>query len=180
MHRIVNMSSRYQVILCSTASQLKAALDIRIKVFHEEQGFPLDTEVDSYDAQSAHFLLIDTQQEKDIPLGTLRWVPYPPPRAQTTADSVLPVDTTNLSLGEPLSASQLKDDFLSAGNGKLGRLALVSETRGKGLGKKIVLDSEEWLRAILKKDGDDKADKAKTKVTLRLHSQMQVIPFYEA
>ncbi|TBU33123.1 acyl-CoA N-acyltransferase [Dichomitus squalens] len=44
--------------------------DVRIDVFHHEQGFPLDTEVDDLDDTATHFLLRLTPSLK--PIGTIR------------------------------------------------------------------------------------------------------------
>jgi len=44
--------------------------DVRIKVFHLEQGFPLDTEIDEYEESSTHFLL--RLVPSLIPIGTVR------------------------------------------------------------------------------------------------------------
>jgi len=44
--------------------------DVRIKVFHLEQGFPLDTEIDEYEQSSTHFLL--RLVPSLVPIGTVR------------------------------------------------------------------------------------------------------------
>jgi len=46
--------------------------DVRIEVFHHEQGFPLETELDEYDDNAIHFLLrlLPTLE----PIGTIRCV----------------------------------------------------------------------------------------------------------
>ncbi|KAI9000807.1 acyl-CoA N-acyltransferase [Trametes punicea] len=46
--------------------------DVRIDVFHHEQGFPLDTEIDDYDAEATHILLRLVPSLK--PVGTIRCV----------------------------------------------------------------------------------------------------------
>ena len=53
--------------------------DIRITVFHHEQGYPLEDEIDEYDPQCIH-LLITTADEKEQPAGTLRY--FPPPKSK--------------------------------------------------------------------------------------------------
>ncbi|KAM5535484.1 hypothetical protein V8D89_010821 [Ganoderma adspersum] len=46
--------------------------DVRIDVFHREQGFPLDTEIDDFDETATHFLLHLTPSL--APIGTIRCV----------------------------------------------------------------------------------------------------------
>ncbi|KAI0772135.1 acyl-CoA N-acyltransferase [Trametes elegans] len=48
--------------------------DVRIDVFHREQGFPLETEFDDYDATATHILLRLTPSLK--PVGTIRCVKF--------------------------------------------------------------------------------------------------------
>ncbi|KAH9943238.1 acyl-CoA N-acyltransferase [Epithele typhae] len=49
--------------------------DVRIEVFHREQGFPLETEVDEFDDAATHFLLRLTPSMQ--PIGTIRCVRGP-------------------------------------------------------------------------------------------------------
>lgn len=170
-------SSPLRVILCTNSEQIRAAFVIRIDVFVVEQGFTAEAEIDEHDAGSAHFLVVDG--ESDTPLGTCRWVPYP--LATPSADQAR-MDPT--SPGDPLSMDELKTRFLKAGHGKLGRLALTKAARGRGAGAQIVRESEAWLCALLKGDGgasgeDDSQAAHRRKVSLRLHGQMPVVPFYE-
>ncbi|CAO1617804.1 unnamed protein product [Sympodiomycopsis kandeliae] len=164
-------SSRYQVLLCSTESQLAACQDIRIAVFCDEQGFTLDLEIDEHDRTAAHFILIDAE-DSNKPIGTLRWLPYPYPQVDLTQPN---------TMGKPLSVEQINEMFWKTGDAKLGRLALLKEARGKGLGAKIVKESEEWLKGIFKGGPTTQAqiESSQSKIQLRLHSQMPVIPFYE-
>lgn len=70
-----DLLSQYDFQFCSTAERLRESLDLRLKVFHEEQGFPADTEIDEYDPISAHFLVIRRDEGKAI--ATVRLTPYP-------------------------------------------------------------------------------------------------------
>ena len=36
----------FEVLLCTTTEQLQQAYQVRVDVFHHEQKFPLDTEID--------------------------------------------------------------------------------------------------------------------------------------
>ncbi|KAI0375873.1 acyl-CoA N-acyltransferase [Pilatotrama ljubarskyi] len=46
--------------------------DVRIDVFHREQGFPLETEIDDYDEEATHILLRLVPSGQ--PIGTIRCV----------------------------------------------------------------------------------------------------------
>lgn len=70
-----DLLSQYDFQLCSNAERLRESLDLRMKVFHEEQGFPADTEIDEYDSISAHFLIIRRNEQKTV--ATVRLTPYP-------------------------------------------------------------------------------------------------------
>ncbi|CAO1625270.1 unnamed protein product [Jaminaea pallidilutea] len=211
----------YKVVLCSTAAQLKEAHRLRVEVFHKEQGFPLETEVDEYDALSAHFLLIDTQSTSLHPstapastageaastagpgsgdddvrgLGTLRWVPYPSSAAPAIVqDAAAGSVSSRLPLGRPPSnEGTLAVTFGTAGGAKLGRLALEKSLRGKGLGKRLVVESEQWVTEALRQKKQQQQQQqqengsgcggavAQSKaVEFRIHSQMHVVDFYKA
>ncbi|CAO1631305.1 unnamed protein product [Parajaminaea phylloscopi] len=221
-------SSAYAVVLASDAHQLREAYRIRMEVFHHEQGFPADTEVDDYDPISAHFLLVDESESSSDAadtvgaalsgsghtastgdasevasgskgqkvMGTLRWVPYPPQKTPAVIeDAGSGSQSSLLPLGRPpTSQGALAATFASAGGAKLGRLALDKSARGKKLGARLVRESEEWVVKALQEraraqgagnsgadaDADAGVDAAAKEVTFRLHSQMQVIGFYEA
>ncbi|KAI0650526.1 acyl-CoA N-acyltransferase [Trametes meyenii] len=51
---------------------LQKCYDVRIAVFHSEQGFPLDTEIDEYDEEATHILLRLVPSLE--PVGTIRCV----------------------------------------------------------------------------------------------------------
>ncbi len=59
-----------QVLLIENQSLLKAAHEIRYKVFVEEQNVPAEAELDAFEKDSRHFLAMD---EDRGPCGTARW-----------------------------------------------------------------------------------------------------------
>ncbi|KAH6915098.1 acyl-CoA N-acyltransferase [Coprinopsis sp. MPI-PUGE-AT-0042] len=73
----------HEVIVATTPEDREKCLDVRIKVFHEEQGFPLETEIDElvlvlaplYEDIAIHFLLRLTPSL--APVGTIRLVQPP-------------------------------------------------------------------------------------------------------
>ncbi|TFK99174.1 acyl-CoA N-acyltransferase, partial [Pterulicium gracile] len=64
---------------------MKECHKIRFDVFHREQGFPLDPQIDTYelDAPSQHFLLRLVDGEK--PIGTIRGTHRPYPELEPNA-----------------------------------------------------------------------------------------------
>jgi len=84
-------------VLIEKSSDLDACLEVRFKVFVEEQNVPVGLERDEYDQSAIH--LLATDQGK--PVGTARIV--------------------------------LKGD-----TGKIGRVAVLAEKRGTGLGRELI------------------------------------------
>lgn len=70
-----DLLSQYDFQLCSNDQQLRQSLDLRLNVFHSEQGFPAETEIDEYDPISAHFLII--KRNDQLPIATVRLTPFP-------------------------------------------------------------------------------------------------------
>lgn len=61
-----------QVKIATTKEDIKKALQIREKVFVEEQQIPKELEMDPLDQEATHFLAL----EGDLPVGTcrMRWI----------------------------------------------------------------------------------------------------------
>ncbi|KAF8313267.1 hypothetical protein DL93DRAFT_2081354 [Clavulina sp. PMI_390] len=80
------MSDDWEMILVEPRSQgseelWRQCLDVRMKVFAEEQGFPVDTEIDDYDIKALHFLLrtkSTPEAPSPIPFGVIRFNPSTP------------------------------------------------------------------------------------------------------
>ena len=102
------------------------AIEVRQKVFVEEQGF--HDEFDDIDKTAAHIIIFD----KDKPVAVCRvfW------------DSEM-------------------NSYI------LGRLAVLKEYRGKGLGSAVVKEAEKY---VLQKGGN----------SIALHAQCRVTPFYRS
>ncbi|KAL0067677.1 hypothetical protein AAF712_005392 [Marasmius tenuissimus] len=62
----------HEVVIATTEEEIQQCLQVRIDVFHHEQGFPLDTEIDQYDSDPTvkHFLLRLTPSL--VPIGVIR------------------------------------------------------------------------------------------------------------
>lgn len=103
----------YQVALCTSASQLRGACDVRIQVFVQEQGFALEDEIDQYDPLAAHFILTH-RSDPDKVLGTLRLLPYPLPIPKPDEAGSEPAIQSSFPLGGSRSESAIASDFISA------------------------------------------------------------------
>ncbi|TKY90189.1 hypothetical protein EX895_000187 [Sporisorium graminicola] len=223
------LSDEYQVTLCTSASQLRGACDVRIQVFVHEQGFALQDEIDQYDPLAAHFALTH-RDDPTRALGTLRLLPYPLPIPKPDEPDSEPDVSSSFPLGGSRSESAIASDFISAawthyphptsrardpaqtraeerqteseiperGGAKLGRLALLKEARGKGLGHFLVRKAEEWLiqslssdeaakqgafgpRPSLQEHHSEVEKQAQTldSIVVKLSSQIYVIDFYK-
>ncbi|WP_330457247.1 GNAT family N-acetyltransferase [Streptomyces sp. NBC_00820] len=130
------MSAPYTVRIAEDPADREACFAVRKEVFVAEQGVPEDLEYDAYDAGAVHVLAV---REDGVPLGTGR-----------------------LLHGEA-AAGQTGGDALA---GSLGRLAVVKEARGLGVGVALV-------RAI------EDAARARGLTTVDLHAQTHALGFYE-
>lgn len=107
------------------AGLLESALNIRRKVFVEEQNVPEEEEMDDLDAQAWHFLAF----VNGVAAGTARLVP-------------------------------------TAGAAKIGRMAVLKEYRGRGVGTRL-------LEAAMHAAKELRLD------PMVLNAQVSAIPFYE-
>ncbi|MFD8484109.1 GNAT family N-acetyltransferase [Kitasatospora sp. NPDC059673] len=115
---------------------LAAVWAVRRAVFVEEQEIPAELEYDEYDATSVHLLAVG---EDGAALGTARLI----------------------SGAEALGLTEGVQDRVL-----LGRLAVVREARGTGLGVRLVRAVEELGRERGAKE-------------LELHAQVRALGFYE-
>ncbi|KAG5654604.1 hypothetical protein H0H81_011579 [Sphagnurus paluster] len=60
----------HEIVIAQTKEEIQECYDVRITVFHIEQKFPLETEIDEYDSTATHFLLRLTPSL--TPVGTIR------------------------------------------------------------------------------------------------------------
>ncbi|KAE8225867.1 hypothetical protein CF319_g1447 [Tilletia indica] len=204
--RPVDPDSTFAVRLCSSAEDLMKAHKIRCVVFHEEQGFPLETEIDEYDPLSAHFIAIATSKStgQSRTVGTIRWVPYPfpptDPNFQPGNDPTLPIGPVrDESTVQAQFANNLKTTTTSKGSdeekegvkqivtaptllpgGKLTRLAVSKEARGMRIGELLVRESEKWVLQAVRGGSSNGGEQTQGLRSSKLvvSSQMPVIKFY--
>jgi len=60
----------YEIITATGGAEIQQCYNVRIEVFHHEQKFPLETEIDEIDPSATHFLLRLTPSL--TPIGTIR------------------------------------------------------------------------------------------------------------
>ncbi|WP_344014339.1 GNAT family N-acetyltransferase [Streptomyces thermospinosisporus] len=130
------MTVSYVVREARDSADREACFAVRKEVFVAEQGVPEDIEYDAYDAGAVHVLAV---REDGTPLGTGR-----------------------LLHGEAAAAKNGGD----ASVGALGRLAVLREARGLGVGAALVRAIEDLAR-----------ERGLTAVDL--HAQTHALGFYE-
>ncbi|KAJ1943139.1 hypothetical protein EC988_006310, partial [Linderina pennispora] len=109
-------------------AERKAAVQVRIRVFVEIQGFPLEEEVDEYDKTALHIVCTDD----GAVVGTLRVLRSP-------------------------------------GVAKIGRVVIVPEYQGKGIGKQMMRFAESYV-----------AENYEDCMLTKLGSQLDKRGFYES
>lgn len=130
------MSVPYTVRVAEDPADREACFAVRKEVFVVEQGVPQDIEYDAHDATAVHVLAV---RGDGVPLGTGR-----------------------LLLGEAAAARTGGERSV----GSLGRLAVVREARGLGIGVALV-------RAL------EDAARARGLTAVDLHAQTHALGFYE-
>lgn len=126
---------------------------VRVRVFVDEQNVPAESEIDTDDARSWHWVIYDTTgPESRIPVATIRLVPPPQPPhellthpEQGAADNLPPFDW----LHEPCI--------------KLTRVAVIPQYRGRGLGRLLVETALGWAKGHAVE-----IDEASTELAMRL------------
>ena len=99
------------------------AMDVRIKVFCDEQKCALEPELDEDDLRSWHFVLYEIKADgHDEPVSVIRIVP--PPHGP-----------------HPNGFEESNEEPYV----KLGRVATLKHARGKGLSRKLTDDAFSWL-----------------------------------
>ena len=129
-------SPSYVLRVAENPADREACFAVRKEVFVGEQGVPEDLEYDAYDAVAVHVLAV---REDGVPLGTGR-----------------------LLYGE--EAGGKTGGEVSVGS--LGRLAVMPEARGLGVGAALV-------RAV------EDAARARGLAAVDLHAQTHALGFYE-
>jgi predicted GNAT family N-acyltransferase len=86
-----------------TKADREACFAIRVAVFVDEQGVPLDEELDEHDRTATHLLAV----VDDRPVGTLRWRPLPSSTAKIERVAVL-AKARGLGVGRLLMGAALR------------------------------------------------------------------------
>ncbi|KAJ3116632.1 hypothetical protein HDU96_009187 [Phlyctochytrium bullatum] len=124
------------IVKVSSKDELEAAYDIRVKVFHEEQGYGLEEEFDDIDGIATHLIALHPTS------ALLARLPATPPPRKLPVIAARPEDTV---------VGTVRVWVVDADGGKLGRLgrlAVVNEARGLKLGVGLVKEGEEAVRAL--------------------------------
>ncbi|KAJ5826486.1 Acyl-CoA N-acyltransferase [Penicillium robsamsonii] len=135
------------------------AMIIRKSVFIDEQHCTAESEIDSDDARSWHWVLYDNSTATSTPAGVIRLVP--PPQAP------------HAHLTEPSAAQGAPEyDWAHEPCIKLTRVAIMPSFRGLGLGRQLVETALEWA-AVHAADIDEGA----AQIAARGQSPVTPIPW---
>ncbi|KAH8599524.1 acyl-CoA N-acyltransferase [Bisporella sp. PMI_857] len=151
-----------------------SAMEVRTRVFVEEQHIPSINEFDADDARSCHWVLLSSSE----PIGTIRLVPFPQP-AHPVPGSTFFFSQEMLDEPPPEWIVDRKTAFHDGVEPylKFGRLAVVPEYRGKGLAKVLAEAALAWANDnptfFNPKDGDKKEERV-WKGLVCVHAQVQV------
>jgi len=116
----------------SNPSVFQDAMTVRMRVFVDEQGCSADAEIDEDDARSWQWVISTTAPDSgtSIPVAVIRLVPPP----QMPHDLLTHPDVT----------SDFPYDWAHEPCIKLTRVAVLSQYRGLGLGRRLVEIALEW------------------------------------
>ncbi|KAF8076661.1 acyl-CoA N-acyltransferase [Lyophyllum atratum] len=141
----------HEIVVASTEEEIQQCYDTRIAVFHVEQKFPLDTEIDEFDPTSTHFLLRLTPSL--TPIGTIRAYKAPGGYYKLSRLAVLK-DYRSFRFGRGLVQALhdwVKTDATSAGTTDFAEIVCHSQLYVKGFYAKFGYQAE---GAEFDEDGD--------------------------
>ena len=142
-------------------------MNVRTKVFCEEQHYPLEIELDEDDLKSWHWVLY----QKD---------------GQNGVEEVVPVSVISIVLPphepHPNGFVDEEEDVYV----KLGRVATLKELRGKGLSRWLIESAFEWMEEHKGEMIESGEQEESTRRLMRdwngavlTHAQIQVVRVYE-
>ncbi|KAI4161240.1 MAG: hypothetical protein LQ342_005031 [Letrouitia transgressa] len=140
----------------------KAALEVRDKVFVQEQQCPAENEIDEDDAKSWHWVCFDTAEAAAAqigrgttgkPVGTLRLIPAAPAELEgkeMDREHLVKSEEDEREEGEGLR-TEPRHGKTGMWDGlesfvKVGRMATLKEYRGQGLAKLLLEETMSWAR----------------------------------
>ncbi|GLB34059.1 putative acetyltransferase (GNAT) [Lyophyllum shimeji] len=142
----------HEIVIARTEQEVLQCYDVRIAVFHVEQNFPLETEIDEFDPTATHFLLRLTPSL--TPVGTIRGYKAPGGYYKLSRLAVLK-DYRSFRFGRELVLALhdwVKADALSAGgDNKFVEIVSHSQLYVKGFYAKFGYQPE---GAEFDEDGD--------------------------
>ncbi|KAK5789027.1 hypothetical protein VI817_008151 [Penicillium citrinum] len=151
------------------------AMQIRMRVFIDEQKCSADAEIDSDDQRSWHWVISD--DNKGQPIAVIRLVPPPQPPHEL--------------LTHPEIAQNLPEyDWSHEPCIKLTRVAVLPEYRGLGLGRQLVNIALKWaeshgeeidaaMRDVAGQLKQSKLEEMKWKGLVLVHAQVDVESMYQ-
>jgi predicted GNAT family N-acyltransferase len=130
-------SEPFQFRLATTKEEIQQCQSLRHAIFVQEQKVPLEAEYDGNDDQAFHIVCYGQEQDDTPDEGSAE----SPILVATGRVLVVPVatDDSSSSQDQQQSPPGSQDTILQA---VLGRIAVRSDHRGKGLGRRVVRELE--------------------------------------
>ncbi|KAG2229972.1 acyl-CoA N-acyltransferase [Thamnidium elegans] len=150
MSKYTNVSIKH----LQTVEERKDALKVRVAVFVDEQKYSLESELDSHDDVSQHWVAYcdkenqDGTVEKGVPVGTIRLIPKPDGLAKLGRFAVLS-DARGLYIGQQL----VKSFIQYCKENSFNTIVLHSQYPRRGFYAKMGFMIEENDDAIFDEDG---------------------------
>lgn len=149
------IAPEHELIVAQSQEEIEQCYQIRIDVFHHEQRFPLETEIDEYDI--AHLCKMpftsDTHTAHSLDPTAIHLL------LRLKDELLTPIGTIRVSI--------IKDYY------KLSRLAVLKDYRQFKFGRKLVEGLHDWVKshALTVQPG-------RATASIVLHSQIYVKAFY--
>ncbi|EAS30633.3 acetyltransferase [Coccidioides immitis RS] len=145
------------------------AMSVRTTVFIDEQGCSPESELDEDDQRSYHWVMYDTQADKQEPIGVIRLVPPPHPPHEVHLSNGGPNHSKSGSEGH----AQHEEPCV-----KLTRVAVLPAYRGLGLSRKLVDTTLNWAAGHKEDISSALGPKESWNGLVLVHAQVQVEALY--
>lgn len=159
------IEDRFHVEVCdwANAAEREALEGVRATVFVSEQHVPPELEIDDDDPRCVHVL---ARTPDGLPIGAGRLVPGAPAGDRPAPGWSIPGARHGPRQVDAGGVAEDGADGATSAAGRIGRMAVVRDWRGKGVGTALLRTLVEQARA-------------RGLPEISLHAQRDAVPFYE-